>query len=164
MAALQDVVTALRHGALLRASVQLRVLSVHGGEVLQSPVLGWNEGLFLGKSDTVQTMDGPGQEITRYHSRQVCLLLLQSVPTSVLFDEWTQMVSYFLWRMSPREEVSQVGNGLMRLGVGEFGEEGGGFHFFLLLSMVIKFPILFQKFLWKEFFSMLNNVLKFYKI
>ena len=84
---LQDVVTALRHRALLRPPVQLRLLLVHGGEMLQPSVLGRNEGLFLGTSDTVQTMDGPGQEITRYHSRQVCLLLLQSVPTSVLFDE-----------------------------------------------------------------------------
>ena len=105
---LQDVVPAVRHRALCRSPVRLRLLSVPGGEMLQPAVLRWNEGLFLGTSDTVQTMDGPGQEITRYHPRQVCLLLLQSLPTSVLFDEWTQMVSYLLWRMSPRQEVSPV--------------------------------------------------------
>ena len=87
MLKLQNVIRAIRLGALLWAPVQLWLLPVPGGEMLQSPVLGRNEGLFLGTSDTVQTMDGPGQEITRYHSRQVCLLLLQSVPTSVLFDE-----------------------------------------------------------------------------
>ena len=87
MAALQDAVRALRQRALRGSSVQLRLLPVPSREMLQPTVLRGDEGLFLGTSDTVQTMDGPGQEITRYHSRQVCLLLLQSVPTSVLFDE-----------------------------------------------------------------------------
>ena len=39
MMPLQDVITALRHRALLRPSVQLRVLSGHGGEMLQPSVL-----------------------------------------------------------------------------------------------------------------------------
>ena len=52
VAALQDVVPALPYWALLGSPVQLGLLSVLGGEMLQSPVLGWNEGLFLGTSDT----------------------------------------------------------------------------------------------------------------
>ena len=100
---MQDVITARGLRALLRSPVQLRLLPVHGGEMLQPAVFGRNEGLFLGTSDTVQTMDGPGQEITRYYSRQVCLLLLQSVPPPVLLDERAQVVSHILRGMPPRK-------------------------------------------------------------
>ena len=103
---LQAAVGAIRLRALLWPSVLRLHLSSSSGEMLQPPVFGWNEGLFPGASNTVQTMDGFGQEITGHHSRQVCLLLLQSIPPSVLFDEWTKMVSYFLWGMSSCQEVS----------------------------------------------------------